>query len=288
MKKKFGVIVSVIVFSLAFQSEIQSVFADTGIATLQNIEGDVSVHLSTADANTWEPATDAMNLNSGDGVRTGAQGSCTVAYSNQATFALTSNTTITLSEKPETQDISLSLGRLKAMVNKNAVIKPFQVVTPTAIGAVRGTEADFELTPGEGNQFGVDLLEGGPVQVYSSETDFNLDVEGKKKINVSYKDGSLTVACDCKSDGPITFDVQGSSYTVDPCKSATIKVKQTAAEGLGVPDDTPGGNLGDETTPNEQSGDNDDNPPAPSSSPSRGKGGGGLPPFGSGGGGGGE
>src|SRR3989338_4172088 len=114
------------------------------VANLEMIQGEVMIHAVGTAPETWRPAAANTPLNDGDSVKT-ANGSCAIVYSDQATISLQPNTTVTVQEKSDSQDILLSLGKLGIKVNKEKAIKPFQVVTPTAVGAVRGTDAAFCL-----------------------------------------------------------------------------------------------------------------------------------------------
>jgi hypothetical protein len=262
MKNCFRVVLSAVAVCVLSSSYA---LAEGGIAALQDVQGEVLLHKAQSAPDSWQPASSGASLESGDGLKTAA-GTCTVVYTDQASFKVDANTVLVINEKPETQDISLTLGRLKAMVNKEKVIKPFQVVTPTAVGAVRGTIVDFGVMPGAGNQFSVNLTEGGPVQIYNDEASLDLNLEGKKKVDLKYDGEMLLISCDCQSDGPINFEVQGASYSADPCKSISIKVgPKTASAGLDPPSDDPGGNHGDETTPNENPNGGGDDVPPPSS-----------------------
>ncbi len=223
------------------------------IATLDQIQGEVMVQASGASADQWSPATQGQELNSGDSVKT-QNGSCAVLYADQATVTVQPNTVIVVKEQNATQDIELKLGKLKAKVNKEKVIKPFQVITPTAVSAVRGTEVDFDFN--EEGKLTIDLHDGN-LHVYNEEAGMSMDLGGGKKIDIFYdaESGILKVKNDCSSSGAVSFSVLGTEYAENPCEEKEINL-ETAEGQTGIPDTTTGND--GENEPNE-----DGNPDLP-------------------------
>jgi len=122
--------------------------------SLTAISGAVQVHSTD-----WVLVSKTpMPLEEGETVRTAAGASAILIFTDGSRVELTGNTSFTV-ERTETTNyfMGLSLGRLRAFVSKVAARK-FQVRTPTAVCAVRGTEFQVEvMSDGSTN---VDLYKG--------------------------------------------------------------------------------------------------------------------------------
>ena len=210
----------------------QSAYALSAVA--QQIQGEVLVQKSgTQD---WAPVTQSTALASGDSVKT-RTGSCVLVYSDQATFALEANTTLTVEERPNAMDIKLLLGKIKGKVNKQNAQQPFVVTTPAAVATVRGTDVDFGFN--ELGELTVDL-HNGAIQVVNDEAEMSLDLDGNKSITIQYdKEANiLRVKNSCGSDGAVSFSVLGSSYTEDPCGEKEVGLATAEQGTTGVETDT--------------------------------------------------
>ena len=198
---------------------LNSSAAWAAVASIANIQGEVLMARQAAPEN-WETLTAETPINSGDMVKT-RTGSCVLRYTDQADFALGSNTQITVTDRDATQDIDLAIGTLKAKVNKEKTLKPFQVVTPAAVAAIRGTEVDFGFN--DQGEMTADLHKG-QIQVVNDATSLNLDLAGKKTIKIKFDKEANTffVKNDCSSDGPITFSVLGTEYSQNPCEEQVV------------------------------------------------------------------
>lgn len=206
-----------------------SLWAAAAVAT--SIQGEVAVARGSS-ADVWEPITADTALESGDSIRT-REGSCTLTYSDQATFVVTPNTQVTVTDKANAQELQLLAGRINGKVNKEKVVKPFQVMTPAAVAAIRGTEVDFGYN--DQGEMTVDL-HNGAIQVLNEETALSLDLGGSKKIKVKYdkQANTLLIKNECESDGPITFNILGTSFTQSPCDEQVIDLA-TAENSTQVP-----------------------------------------------------
>jgi hypothetical protein len=191
-------------------------------AVAQKVQGDVLVHKVGTDPDTWTAIQADTVLNSGDSIKT-RKGSCVLAYSDQATFELQENTSLTVTEKTDSQDIDLAIGKILGKVNHAKVTKPFQVSTPAAVAAVRGTEVDFGFN-NEG-QMTVDL-HNGTIQMVNDQVQLTLSLSGSKQITIKYDKelGTFLVHNDAGSNGPITFSVLGKQYTVNPGQDQTVEI----------------------------------------------------------------
>jgi hypothetical protein len=246
-KPAFAGMVSMMMLLVASQ-------AFAAVATVENPQGEVFVRALGSAPDAWKPVSQTAELNNGDSLKTG-NGSCTLKYGESAWFTVDPNTSLTIQEESETQDIVLDLGHLRGKVDKTKTVKPFQVVTPAAVAAVRGTEVDFGFN--DKGELTVDL-HNGEIQVFNDDIDMTLDLEGGRKIVVQFdkEKGTLKVTNDCASAGPVIFSVSGDEFTVDVCKSEEVPVDLETAAGANDPPGTPGPG-DDEPTPDE----NPDIPP---------------------------
>ena len=227
-------------------------------ATAQQIQGDVLVHKVGTDPDAWEAIKTDTPLSSGDSIKT-RKGGCVLAYSDQATFVMQENTSLMVEEKAESQNIELSIGKILGKVNHPKVTKPFEISTPAAVAAVRGTEVDFGFN--DDGQMTVDL-HNGKIQVLNDQAQMSLGLEGKKQIKVKFdkETNTISVQNECGSDGAVTFSALGSDFSLKPCEEHTVDL--TTASGpsntLDTDTDDPGKKSND---PNENNSPNDNNDP---------------------------
>ena len=202
-------------------------------AVAQQIQGEVLVQKAGAAPESWTAVTTDTPLATGDSLRT-KEGNCSLVYSDQATFSVEKNTTLTVAEKPETNDISLLLGKIRGKVNHDKADHPFVVTTPAAVATVRGTEVDFSFN--EEGQLLVDL-HNGKIQVVNDDAELKVDLEGKKSITIKYdkESGLLRVKNECGSDGVVTFNMLGNEYAENPCEEKEVSLS-TAEQGTNTPE----------------------------------------------------
>jgi hypothetical protein len=123
-------------------------------ATLTEISGTVQVHSQDWSIVSRTP----YPVQNGDTIRTAARGQATVVFTDGSRVELSGNTSFTVEEtEPANYRLGLSIGRLKAFV-AHIASRSFQVRTPTAVCAVRGTEFQVEVL-GDGST-SVDLYKG--------------------------------------------------------------------------------------------------------------------------------
>jgi len=200
-------------------------YADS-IATLEEIQGEVLIKRIDAVPDAWEQVTESASLNNGDSVKT-RDGSGVLVYGNQARFELSADTDVTVKEEPESQDIWLNLGSLQARVNKERVIKPFQVATPAAVSAVLGSVGDFSIN--EDYELVIDLQSGG-LYVYNDELQLDFDVVGGQNVGVYYDpvNTRVTVENAVDSIADIDFTIWDekkkgyTDYTVVPGETVVV------------------------------------------------------------------
>ena len=127
------------------------------------VEGTVTIFSRGADEGV--PAEEGMPLEEGDNVRTGADGRAELALSSDSVIALGPASIITLSDlEPKQTLLNLDLGTLVAKLRWKATPgRRMDVMTPTAVAAVRGTE--FGVTVQEGGETSVGVFDEGRVAV---------------------------------------------------------------------------------------------------------------------------
>ena len=202
-------------------------------AVAQQIQGEVLVHKTTDAPDAWTTVTQDTALASGDSIKT-RKGTCALVYSDQATFHVEENTSLTLEETATAQDLKLLVGKIRGKVNHEKVVLPFEVVTPAAVATVRGTEVDFGFN--DQGQLTVDL-HNGKIQVVNDQAQMKLDLEGGKSITIQFdKEANIIrVKNECGSDGVVKFNVLGAEYAESPCDEKEVSLA-TAENGTTPPD----------------------------------------------------
>lgn len=127
------------------------------LATILELSGAVYVR-STEDTD-WQRAEAGMSLFSGDIVKTGANSSVEIMTEDETSFSLEENSEFVVGEKQQAfERWYLNLGKLLVNVRKKlSPERQFEVKTPVAVCAVRGTEFAVETTADDTN---IGVLEG--------------------------------------------------------------------------------------------------------------------------------
>jgi hypothetical protein len=229
------------VLGLAASLMLLSPNADASSAIASQIQGEVLVQ--KAGTANWAAVTQDTALASGDSVQT-KQGSCSLVYSDQATFAVEPNTTLTVEERADANDIKLLLGKIKGKVDKQNVEQPFVVTTPAAVATVRGTDVDFSFN--ENGELIVDLHNGN-IQVLNEDAEMLVELEGKKSITVKYDKMAnvIRIKNECGSDGQVKFNILGAEYSESPCSEREFSLATAAIE-TEIPGTTPDGPEGEQ------------------------------------------
>jgi hypothetical protein len=109
-------------------------------------------------AYTWAQVSSGQVLAPGDHLKTVAGASATVTFDDASRVELNAGTSFTLNEAaPQASALELKLGSLKVWISKR-LNRRFQVRTPTAVCAVRGTE--FGVTVDGAGDTRVQMFEG--------------------------------------------------------------------------------------------------------------------------------
>src|SRR5262245_48673326 len=117
---------------------VPQAFAD---AQLSQVSGEVFVRPAGSAEDAWQAVSADRALASGDSVKT-RNGSCVLAYGEEANFSIEPFTTFSV-QSGDTENINLEIGKLRGKVDHAKAVKPFQVVTPAAVAAIRGTDVNF-------------------------------------------------------------------------------------------------------------------------------------------------
>ena len=128
---------------LALAAFSMRAWADT--AALQNVHGDVAV--LKHGGKDWIPGREAMTLDAGDRVKTGGNSSVEIQM-DAGLVSLGEKTQFGLKKFETTEgqikaSLELTLGKLKAKVEKLREGSEFKVMTPTSVASVRGTVFDL-------------------------------------------------------------------------------------------------------------------------------------------------
>lgn len=130
----------------------------------------------------WAPAKTGTSLPGGTQLRTGADGEIVLAFSDATKLRLGRASSFTLDEVGNSSvKVSTTLGLLEAWVKKMRG-RAFEVKSPTAVAAVRGTVFSFNVASGGNTE--IQLFQGrlsiadnfghsltlGPRQVYQATT----------------------------------------------------------------------------------------------------------------------
>ncbi len=201
-------------------------------ASVGSISGEVMLHKASAPTDSWEALKQDSPLDSGDTIKT-QKGTCVISYTDQASFTLEENTTLTITEQTDAQDLMLLLGKIKGKVNKQKAEQPFRVNTPAAVATVRGTEVDFSFN--DKGELLVDL-HNGKIQVVNDIAELKLDLEGKKSITVHYDDelNKIRLRNECGSEGSVSFSILGADYAASPCEETEVELSTAGGEDQNV------------------------------------------------------
>lgn len=210
------------VFAWIFTAAISTNRAEASVAVAQQIQGEVQILKAGAPDNSWQSVSAETALESGDSIRT-SKGTFKLVYSDEASFGVDENTSLTVNQQTDRNDIQLVLGKIKGKIDKQKASRPFQISTPAAVATVRGTEVDFGYN--DQNELVIDL-HNGKIEVVNTSAEMKFDLEGKKTVWVKYsKDLNLIrIKNDCSSDGPIKLNILGAEYSEGPCGEKEISL----------------------------------------------------------------
>jgi hypothetical protein len=107
----------------------------------------------------WKPAHSGLKIFAKDNCRTGAGSSMEIRWKNGGTLRIGEKTWLTVSERPDTSDISQARvlsGRVWAAMKKlSGSGRKFSIESPTAVAGIRGTVFRMDVDSGTGTDVAV-------------------------------------------------------------------------------------------------------------------------------------
>jgi len=126
-------------------------------AILNNVTGQTQV--LRPDEGIWQSGKNGLNLSEKSKVKCAPNSRAEIQFKNGHRVRLYPNSEITIGEdKGIATRLNILSGKLRALVKKLKPTEKFEVKTPVAVCAVRGT--DFSVEVGENNQVKVEVYEG--------------------------------------------------------------------------------------------------------------------------------
>ena len=137
-----------------------TLFAADSVITLAGLEGKVVVKI--APSTKWVDAAVDQKLKAKDAIKTGDDGKALLEFSDKSSVALKKNTEIMVKDLVWTAaarkaELNMSMGDIRAVINKAGVASQFKIITPKAICFARGTVFYVMVT---GNETRVFVTEG--------------------------------------------------------------------------------------------------------------------------------
>jgi hypothetical protein len=146
-----------------------------------------TVEARTSPTGAWVPVSSGVKLKTGAEIRTGADTKAGVFFPDGSRFVLGNNSLFSVEDTSKKRaGFQLKLGRLKAVV-AGYFSSRFEVRTPAAVCAVRGTEFDLEV--GKDGNTEMNVTEGlvevndskGQMAVVSSEERIRVGMDGMSR-----------------------------------------------------------------------------------------------------------
>lgn len=183
MRKLNLFIIVILIISALLYAEKS--YCTSSIAKIIKIEGPVFV---INESGTKKNASINMLLYGEDTIKTGDNGICHVEYSDQTILRILQESEVKINEVTDDDDdvnsITCILGSIFAKIFKTSANKnKYQVMTPTAVVGVRGT--DFMVSTGEDGASHIGVEEG-EVEV-ENENDQNVKLQKNEQLDVNYK-----------------------------------------------------------------------------------------------------
>ncbi len=200
--------------------------------TLKNFKGDVQV--LKQGSTTWTAVQEGMALGKGDRIKTGEKSKADIVL-GQGTITLNEATEFGIKEYSEEGDQikstgELALGKLRAKVEKLQAGSTFEIRTPTAVAAVRGTLVDLWVYLLNGIYFTQLDVKDGVVNLKDIQSGDGTDVPKDESATVPSKEEDFGE----EEQGPIEDGFQEpEGFDQEPFGSQDADEKPKEAE----PDD---------------------------------------------------
>jgi len=158
-------------------------FAQAAVAgTVASVSGAVQIQRG----GTTIAVTQGMPVQVGDRIVTGADGQVSILLTDQSTIDLADSSTFTIDQHAGTTTrLSLLGGRVRSFVNRTAGATPnFEVHTPNAVAAARGTTFILLFFPGPPPTTNLEVLDGIVKLANINNLPGGIDVQAGYKASV--------------------------------------------------------------------------------------------------------
>lgn len=121
---------------------ISCLLCSTAIAepiVVKSVRGDAQIQKANSQTNRWRALTKGTPVKPGDTVRTGTNARLELKIDDGSRVVLGSRSRVQVAESAPSRIFSLSVGRVKAFIKKLRPQTKFEIRTPLAAAAVRGT-----------------------------------------------------------------------------------------------------------------------------------------------------
>jgi len=186
----------------------------------------------------WQTAAEGLTLSSGDKVKTGADGMVSITFANGGEIFLKPNTEFEITSLSRSEDkssidykLQLNMGKLRAMVEKLDPNSSFEVKTPTAVAAIRGTVYYLTVREAQESEIPADIkerlttdlfVESGGV-LYTSIVSGKYFVVNASQASTTHEDGSITVPIDVPPDRQLEWTEEWEILSAEPYESSEDK-----------------------------------------------------------------
>ncbi|MDD5680323.1 MAG: FecR family protein [Candidatus Omnitrophica bacterium] len=202
-------------------------------ATLKAMIG--TVEYFSKGATGWQAATEGLKLSSGDKIKTGGDGMVSIDFANGGRIFLKPDTEFEITSLNRSDDkgsidykLQLNMGRLRAAVEKLDPNSSFEIKTPTAVAAIRGTTYYLTVREAKADEIPADVkerlttdlfVEGGGV-LYTSIVSGKYFVVNSSQTATSYGDGAVTIPIEVPPDRQLEWTQGWELLVVEPYESA--------------------------------------------------------------------
>ncbi|MBL0058819.1 MAG: FecR domain-containing protein [Elusimicrobia bacterium] len=116
---------------------LSTVFAEPIV--VKSVRGNAEIHRSKSQANRWRALQKGASVKPGDTVRTGKNARLELKIDDGSRVVLGSKSRVQVAESAPSRIFNLAVGRIKSFVKKLQPESKFEIRTPLATAAVRGT-----------------------------------------------------------------------------------------------------------------------------------------------------
>ncbi|MBN2406826.1 MAG: FecR domain-containing protein [Elusimicrobia bacterium] len=147
-----------------------------GVAKIEQIEGKVSC--AETGAEDWQDAAVGMELEEGDRLKTAGNSSAKIHFSSGHDAILGEKSEMVInSAKKDKTSLDLFKGKLRSKVKQLSSTQGYEILTPQAVCAVRGTDFDVNVAGGrtdvkvyEGIVEAKELMTGDSIEIFAGQS----------------------------------------------------------------------------------------------------------------------